>query len=251
MAVQKTNSIQATGPTIIPSGTPTPSRVTSPPQIRSGKIPATALAKDLDSLSSQINSIHRTLSSVAQTIQHFLLQDNNGNLVGILGSEVVQGQFITNWLQELHIGGTPFAPQFNADSSGNISLNNAEITLTSSAGSIVFDPTVPKITVTSPAGQIVIDATGPDILITNTANAASLELQSNPPQMVVKDHTGATVVQIGVDGSGNGRVILNGPTINNPTNTGTFTGTATVRNAAGTGTSSFTVVSGQITAYAP
>lgn len=246
-----TNSIVAAGPTLIAKGTPSPSRVTSPPQIRSGNIPPQALAKDLDSLSSQINNLHGVLSSIGQTIEHLTLQDQQGNVVGIVGSEVYKGQYITNWFKSITIGGDPLHPDFVADDTGAVSLMNATITLTTSAGTILLDPTGPKITVTSPAGEIQIDASGPDILLTTTANSASLQLTSNPPQMLVRDHLGAVVVRIGVDMSGNGTIVLNGPTINNPNNVGTFTGTATVRNAAGTGTSTFTFVSGQCTAYAP
>lgn len=251
MAVQPTNTIKSTGPTLIKAGTPTPSRVSSPPMIRTGPVPKQALAKDLESLSDQINKLHSTLSSIGQSIDHFQLADNQDQIVGILGSEVYQGQYVTNWLRELHIGGSPFAAQLNADGNGNLSLVNATITLTTSAGTITLDPTVPKIVVQSPAGTITIDASGPDILITNTANPATLELQSNPTQMLIKDFAGATVAQIGVDGAGHGVIVLNGPIINNPNLGTTFTGTATVRNAAGTGTSSFVIVNGIISSYTP
>ena len=251
MAAPKNTSVQGTGPTLIAKGTQTPSRVVSPPSIRSGKINPQQLAQDVENLSTSVNSIHQTLANSAQTIEHFTLVDQNGKTIGILGSEVYQGQYVTNWLQELHIGGTPFAPALSADGSGNLTINNAMITLTTSAGTIVIDPTGPKITISSTAGTITIEAAGPDITITNTANAASLTLQSNPPAMILKDLTGTIVAKIGVDSAGHGTIILNGPVINNPNFGTAFTGTAVVRNAAGTGTSTFVVANGVITSYTP
>lgn len=246
-----TASIVSSGPTLITKGTPSPSRVSSPPMIRTGPVPKQALAKDLESLSNQINQLHSTLSNIGPSIQHLLLHDEQGEVVGILGSEVYQGQYITNWFKSIILGGDPLHPDFIADETGALSITNATITLTSSAGTIVLDPTGPKITVTSPAGTILIDASGPDILITNTSNPASLEIQSNPTQLLIKDFAGATVAQIGVDGAGHGVIILNGPIINNPSFGTAFTGVATVRNAAGTGTSAFTFTNGILTSYAP
>lgn len=136
---------------------------------------------------------------------------------------------------------------------GSLRINNATISLTGSSGNIVLDPTGPSIVLTSPAGQITLDATGPDILLTNTANAASLQLTSNPPALILKDLLGVIVAQIAVNGSGHGTVVLNGPTINNATLTGTggITGSAVMRNAAGTGTSTLTYVNGFVTNWVP
>jgi hypothetical protein len=205
-----TSYIVSSGPTLITRGSPSPSRVTSPPQIRTGKIPPQALAKDLDSLSNNINQLHGVLSSVSQAIEHLTLQDQQGNTVGILGSEVYHGQYIQNWFSTILIGGNPLMPDFAVDTSGNLILNNATITIVATNGS-------------------------------------SLVIQTNPPAMIVKDHTGATVASIGVDSSGNGVVTFAVP----PTISGTFTGTATVRNAAGTGVSTFVFSNGICTSYIP
>ena len=129
---------------------------------------------------------------------------------------------------------------------GSLKINNATISLNSSAGQILLDPS------------------GPDIFLTNTANAAEIIITSNPPAILVKDLAGATVAELGVNSAGHGVLILNSPSLNNVSITGgTISGTtigggvgsattATVRNAAGTGTSVLTFnASGQLTNYTP
>ena len=149
---------------------------------------------------------------------------------------------------------------------GSLKINNATIELTGTDGSIVIDPAGPSIvmtstgsggpfmSLTSPAGEVLLDSSGPDILISNSANSATLKAQSNPPALILTDSLGVVVATIGVDGAGHGAVVLNGPTINggvitvNPT----VTTTATVRNAAGTGTSVFAFnANGQLVSYTP
>lgn len=149
---------------------------------------------------------------------------------------------------------------------GSLKINNATIELTGADGSIVLDPAGPSIvmtstgsggpflSLTSPAGEVLLDSSGPEILISNSANSATLKAQSNPPALILTDSLGVVVATIGVNGSGHGAIVLNGPTINggvitvNPT----VTTTATVRNAAGTGTSVFTFnANGQLVSYTP
>lgn len=149
---------------------------------------------------------------------------------------------------------------------GSLKINNATIELTGADGSIVIDPTGPSIemtstgtggptmSLTSPAGEVLLDSSGPDILISNSSNSATLKAQSNPPALILTDSLGVVVATIGVNGAGHGAVVLNGPTINggtiavNPA----VTTTATVRNAAGTGTSVFSFnANGQLVSYAP
>jgi hypothetical protein len=112
---------------------------------------------------------------------------------------------------------------------GSLKINNATIQLSSSAGSIVLDPT------------------GPDILFTNTTNAAAIQIGSNPPLILIKDLTGATVAQLGVNSGGHGVLVLNGPIING----GTYTGGYTANLTGITATSVINVVSGQITGFTP
>jgi hypothetical protein len=137
---------------------------------------------------------------------------------------------------------------------GSLKIQNATIELTSSAGSILIDPAGPSVVLTSPDGVMTLTAAGsvgPNILLTNSSNAASLEIQSSPPALILKDLAGIVVATIGVNGTGHGTMVLNGPTINNANFGAVFTGTMTFRNAAGTGTSSCTVANGLVTGYTP
>ena len=176
---------------------------------------------------------------------HFTL--NGSTFAGSYGTGGTVLRFFAGMLAQTFATGPSFQNYtLRAFADGSLRIVNASISLTSANGAIILDPT------------------GPSIVLTNTANAAEIIIQSSPPAILIKDLAGTTVAELGVDGSGHGVLILNSPALNNVAITGgTMTGvaitggigsttTATVRNAAGTGTSVFTFnANGQLTSYVP
>lgn len=125
---------------------------------------------------------------------------------------------------------------------GSLSIRNASITLTAGSSKIVIDPTVPSIDLSSPSGDINLNAATGEIVLTTAANLAKIVIDAFTPQIVLYDSTGT--VSATIDSSGT-------ITANTIGQTGAFSGTATVRNALGTGTSSFVFVDGICASYTP
>ncbi len=171
-------------------------------------------------------------------------------------------QYFAGMLAETIAIGTSFPNyKLRAFPDGSLRIRNANIELDSAGNTIVLDPTGPKIVLTSASGAVIslnaatsiidltsstgeikLDALTNQIVMTTTSNSAKIVLDAAVPSIKMFDSTGALSVTIDSNGTITARTV--GST------TG-FSGTATVRNAAGTGTSSFTVVNGVIQAFTP
>lgn len=126
---------------------------------------------------------------------------------------------------------------------GSLRIKNAAIDLSSANGTIILDPVVPSIDLASPNGEIVLNGATSQIVLTTTANAAKIIIDAAVPSIKLFNSAGTLSVTI----DSNGTVTAGTFTPTGPS----FTGTATFRNAAGTGTSSLTFVNGFCTAYTP
>ena len=80
-------SVHVTSPTLIPQGTPVPSKVTSPDGLRRAKLPfSESLARDMESLSHAVDKLHSVLSSNPPQISQILLRDaQTGRVVAAFG----------------------------------------------------------------------------------------------------------------------------------------------------------------------
>ena len=138
------STLKVVGQPLTPSGTPgqakdSPSRVSSPPQIRNWKDPknpgqplpgAGSLARDLQSLSDKINAINTTLSTATPNIQQILIVDQQtGQVIAGIGNITHDGIIYTNWFRELHAGdflltNNPALSVFNVNLDGSVSIGD-------------------------------------------------------------------------------------------------------------------------------
>ena len=132
--------------------------------------------------------------------------------------------------------------KLRAFADGSLKIKNAQITLTSAAGSIVLDPSGPTITLSSPSGNIVLNATTGQIVLNTPLSLAEIVIETSGPDIKMYNSSGVLSVLI----NSNGTI-----TAADITSTSGFTGTAVVRNSAGTGTSSFVFSGGICTSYTP
>lgn len=114
--------------------------------------------------------------------------------------------------------------KLRAFADGSLKIRNATITVTSAAGSILIDPTVPE------------------IVLSSGTTLAKIVLNAATPSIELFDALGILSVSIDADGNVSARSIGQ---------TGAFTGSATVRNAAGTGMSTFVFANGVCTSFTP
>jgi hypothetical protein len=125
-------NVHATSPTLIPQGTPVPSKVTAPAQLRSSEIRSLlpfsqALANDLDALSKHVNKLHSVLATNAPSISQLLLTDQQGQVVAAFGDFIYDGIWFTNYLNEIHVGdplltNDPQKALFNANTDGSVTI---------------------------------------------------------------------------------------------------------------------------------
>jgi hypothetical protein len=122
-------NIHASSPTLIPKGTPVPSKTTSPAQLRTAQVPfSQALAKDIESLSSNVNKLHSVLANNAPSLSRILLTDaQTGEVLAAFGDFLFNGTYFTNYLNEIHVGdplGThnPQQSLFNANTDGSVTV---------------------------------------------------------------------------------------------------------------------------------
>jgi hypothetical protein len=113
--------------TLIPRGTPSPSRVSSPDQVRSGKLPPMLLADDVSNLSKTVNALHRVLANSTPEIGQIVLRNDAGQVVSAFGDAVYNGVRYTNYLSELHVGDPllthdPAHALLNANTDGSVTI---------------------------------------------------------------------------------------------------------------------------------
>lgn len=129
------STINATVSSLIPPGTPSPLRVSSPQQLRQANSISSpmmnSLAQDLDNIQRSVNAIH-TQAQAPPSISQLLVTNQGGQPVAALGTFLYRGVPQTNWFSEAHIG-TPVASTqpndptmavFNANTDGSIAIGN-------------------------------------------------------------------------------------------------------------------------------
>jgi hypothetical protein len=128
MAQQSFSNVHATGPPLI-TNKPVPSRVSSPAAIRSAfsnENWAMSLAKDMESLSRNVDSLHSALTQ-NQSVNSILVTNNQGQVVAAIGNVVNGGEYFTNWFSEIHVGDPlltkdPRNALFNANLDGSVTI---------------------------------------------------------------------------------------------------------------------------------
>lgn len=173
---------------------------------------------------------------------HFTL-DNSVFAGAFTGTGTVL-RYFAGMLAETIAIGTSFPDyKLRAFADGTLIIKNASIVLESGSSEILLDPTIPAITLTSATSNIQLNAATGEITLSQVGTLAEIVLAASTPSITLYDPTGAVSVTIDANGNITARTISTGIS--------TFTGTATVRNAAGTGVSTFTFVNGVCETYAP
>ena len=119
-------NLKANGPPLIGKGTAVPSRASSPEMIRQWKMPGSeALAKDIQKLSGNVDSLSQSLSSTDQSIKKIQLTNAAGELVAAVGDFIYGGKTYTNYFSEIHAGDPlqkhdPSHALFNANTDGSV-----------------------------------------------------------------------------------------------------------------------------------
>lgn len=173
---------------------------------------------------------------------HFTL-DNSVFAGAFTGNGTVL-RYFAGMLAETIAIGTSFPDyKLRAFADGTLIIKNASIVLESGSSEILLDPTIPAITLTSATSNIQLNAATGEITLSQVGTLAEIVLAASTPSITLYDPTGAVSVTIDANGNITARTISTGIS--------TFTGTAVVRNSAGTGVSTFTFVNGVCETYAP
>lgn len=107
---------------------------------------------------------------------------DNSTFAGAYVSGGTVLEYFAGMLAESFAIGSSFANyKLRAFANGDLVLNNATITLNSTSGGILLDPTTPAIILTSNTtlAKIIIDASVPDIVFYNSSGVQSMVLNSN------------------------------------------------------------------------
>ena len=90
------------------------------------------IANAVDSIQRQLNAVVNALQANT-SVQDFTVTDKDGALIGWIGSQVVSGaSYVGAWFKQIWIGGTNAANAvISTDTSGNVTINGAMITLNS------------------------------------------------------------------------------------------------------------------------
>ena len=132
---------------ILPKGTPTGARASSPSFIRQwkGLQGNEALAKDIERVTIALNTITATLANTTPGIDSFQLTDATGKVVGTIGDFTRNGALLRNYLQELHIGNSvagadQTSASIDANADGSIAARNVQLTVAANGNTVSIDP---------------------------------------------------------------------------------------------------------------